>query len=36
MRIPIDRTVRLHDVNTAFDLLAGRAVTGKIVLDLQG
>jgi NADPH2:quinone reductase len=36
MRIPIDRTVRLHDVNTAFDLLASRAVTGKIVLDLQG
>lgn len=36
MRIPIDRTVRLHDVNTAFDLLAVRAVTGKIVLDLQG
>jgi NADPH2:quinone reductase len=34
MRVPIDRTVPLEQVNDAFDLLADRAVTGKIVLDL--
>jgi NADPH2:quinone reductase len=34
MRIPIDRTIPLEQVNDAFDLIAGRAVTGKIVLDL--
>jgi NADPH:quinone reductase len=34
MRITIDRTIPLEQVNDAFSLLAGRAVTGKIVLDL--
>ena len=35
MRIPIDRTIPLEQVNDAFRLLADRAVTGKIVLDLS-
>ena len=34
MRITIDRTIPLEQVNDAFSLLAERAVTGKIVLDL--
>jgi NADPH2:quinone reductase len=34
MRIPIDRTLPLEQVNDALRLLADRAVTGKIVLDL--
>jgi NADPH:quinone reductase-like Zn-dependent oxidoreductase len=34
MRIPIDRVVPLDQVDDAFRLLADRAVTGKIVLDL--
>jgi NADPH2:quinone reductase len=35
MRIPIDRTVPLGQVNDAFRLLTERAVIGKIVLDLS-
>jgi NADPH:quinone reductase len=35
MRIPVDRTLPLAEVNDAFGLLAGRAVTGKIVLELS-
>jgi NADPH:quinone reductase len=35
MRIPIDRTLPLAQVDEAFRLLADRAVTGKIVLDLS-
>ena len=34
MQIPVDRTIPLEQVNDAFGLLADRAVTGKIVLDL--
>jgi NADPH:quinone reductase len=34
MRIPIDRVVPLDQVDDAFRLLADRALTGKIVLDL--
>ena len=34
MQIPIDRAIPLDQVNDAFRLLANRAVTGKIVLDL--
>jgi NADPH:quinone reductase len=34
MQIPIDRTIPLEQVNDAFRLIADRAVTGKIVLDL--
>jgi NADPH2:quinone reductase len=35
MRIPVDRTLPLEDVAEAFGLLGDRALTGKIVLDLQ-
>jgi NADPH2:quinone reductase len=35
LRIPIDRTLPLAQVDEAFRLLADRAVTGKIVLDLS-
>jgi NADPH2:quinone reductase len=35
MRIPIGATVALAEVNRAFDLLAERNVTGKVVLDLR-
>jgi hypothetical protein len=35
MRIPVDRTLTLEQVNEAFQLLSDRAVTGKIVLDLS-
>ncbi len=35
MRIPIDRTIPLEQVDDAFRLLGERAVTGKIVLDLR-
>ena len=34
MRIPIDRTLPMEQVNEAFRLLADRSVTGKVVLDL--
>ncbi len=34
MRIPIDRTVPLEQVDDAFRLLTDRAITGKIILDL--
>ena len=35
LRIPVDRTLPLDAVSTAFDALADRAVTGKIVLALD-
>jgi NADPH2:quinone reductase len=35
MRIPIDRTLPLAQVDDAFRLLADRSVTGKIVLELR-
>jgi NADPH:quinone reductase-like Zn-dependent oxidoreductase len=35
LRIPVDRTLPLDAVGTAFDALADRAVTGKIVLALD-
>ena len=35
LRIPVDRTVPLDEVSTAFDALADRTVTGKIVLTLD-
>ena len=35
LRIPVDRTLPLDDVDAAFDALADRAVTGKIVLTLD-
>jgi NADPH2:quinone reductase len=35
MRIPVDRTLALDEITTAFDALADRAVTGKVVLALD-
>jgi NADPH2:quinone reductase len=35
MRIPIDRTIPLEQVNEAFRLIGDRALTGKVVLDLR-
>lgn len=35
LRIPVDRTLPLAQVNEVFDLLADRAVTGKVLLDLS-
>jgi NADPH2:quinone reductase len=35
MRIPIQRTYPLDQFNEAFDALANRSVTGKLLLDLQ-
>jgi NADPH2:quinone reductase len=35
LQVAIDRALRLTEVNEAFDLIAGRGVSGKLILDLQ-
>jgi NADPH:quinone reductase len=35
MRIPIDRILPLEQVSQAFELLAGRSLAGKVLLDLR-